>query len=382
MAQLHQVFFYLLLVFLPTQLGLHVWPEWSMVLGRRVDYLSPTLYATDVLIFLILAFWLLAGRKKFSVSWIPVIAIAGFIGLNIFFAVSPMVAAYKWLKVLEFGLLGLYIVQTRPHMSRVVFFLSIGGLYSSLLAILQFLLQRALGGPLWLLGERAFSASTPGIAQVNFTRLLLRSYATFPHPNVLGGFLAILLPLMIREAKNRKVYYVTTIVLGMIALVVTFSRSAWIVGAAGIAYALGKKNKKLFIPLAILTFLILFFVGTTVGLQEEAVVIREELNRSAITMFYESPLIGKGLGNFLVHLPQTLVSREIYFLQPVHNMFLLALSETGIIGFSFFIWIIWRARKNWIIAAVIFLGLVDHYFLTLQQGQLLLTILLACTMAL
>ena len=55
-----------------------------------------------------------------------------------------------------------------------------------------------LGGYFWYLGERSFYASTPGIAAVSFQgRLLLRPYATFPHPNVFGGFLAIVLPLMI-----------------------------------------------------------------------------------------------------------------------------------------------------------------------------------------
>ena len=118
----------------------------------------------------------------------------------------------------------------------------------------------------------------------------------------------------------------------------------------------------------------------SVGLADESVVVREALNSSAITMFRQSPIIGKGLGNFLVNLPATLPSRQIYFLQPVHNMYLLLLSETGIIGFSVACLLFWRARKNIILILVLCIGFLDHYFLTLQQGQLLLTIFFALSL--
>ena len=50
--------FYLLLLLLPTQLGKHFWPTFSYVLGTRVDYLSPTLYLTDIIILFITLFYL------------------------------------------------------------------------------------------------------------------------------------------------------------------------------------------------------------------------------------------------------------------------------------------------------------------------------------
>ena len=56
---IHRIFFFLLIVFLPTQLGLHFWPEWSYVLGRRIDFLSSTLFITDILLVGTVMFWLL-----------------------------------------------------------------------------------------------------------------------------------------------------------------------------------------------------------------------------------------------------------------------------------------------------------------------------------
>ncbi len=369
---MHQLLFNLILVLLPTQLAYHLWPEWAMVLGRRVDFLSPTLHLTDILIFLLLV----TKFPKIPVNKIT-LGILLFITLNVFFALRPEVAAYKWVKVLEYVFLGLYIRETKQKFSSMAPFLSIGVLYSSLIAIGQFLLQRTIGGPLWFLGERTFTNQTPGVAQFFWGKLMLRSYATFPHPNVLGGFLAILLPLILTQWKKRKLLYSSTILLGCIALFLTFSRSAWIAAIVGILFVFLKK--KFFIPLLTCLVILLFPIVSSFGLQDESIVVRQELNASALAMFSESPMFGKGLGNFLVTLPDHLSSREIYFLQPVHNIYLLLLSETGVVGLFMFLWILWRAKKHWVIIIVFFLGLVDHYFLTLQQGQLLLVILLSST---
>src|SRR3990172_1466223 len=199
---LHQRLFFLTLVLLPTQLGYHVWPEWALVLGRRVDYLSPTVFLTDIFILGIFASWFWQSRKKvfahFKIPHWAVALAAVFIIGNISVSQNVPEAMYKWVKVLEFVGLGWYVVKIRPNLSSFAFPLSIGVLYSSILAVWQFLLQQSGGGPLWFLGERTFSADTPGIARTLVAgRQMVRPYATFPHPNVLGGYLAVLLPLMI-----------------------------------------------------------------------------------------------------------------------------------------------------------------------------------------
>src|SRR5680860_1754307 len=56
-------FFYLLILFLPTQVGKHFWLQSSFVYGLRIDYLSPTLYLTDILILIILILFFLKRIK-------------------------------------------------------------------------------------------------------------------------------------------------------------------------------------------------------------------------------------------------------------------------------------------------------------------------------
>ena len=412
----HQRFFWLLLLFLPTQLGYHFWPEWAMVLGRRVDYLSPTIYLTDILLLLMLATYIISNFQFLISKQIRIILFAVlFVVVNIFMATNQMVALYKWLKVIEFVALGWYIVRTKPSVSFVVTPLSLGVFYSSILAIMQFVLQHSVGGPLWWLGERTFNVDTPGIARIVFGgRELLRPYATFPHPNVLGGFLAAVLPLIILRylgylrslGRKTKTYYWVTFFVGVIALLLTFSRSAWVAGVVGIGmsiwYVVYRKKKHSFFPSILYTIPFILFAAAvvlTVSPQEESVVVRQQLNAAAISMWQHSPAFGVGLGNFLVELPKNLVSRQIYFLQPVHNIYLLALSEIGVVGIitiANFLWGFMRhetrnkrqGKKSLMLVpcllslvSLLILGLVDHYPLSLQQGQLLLTVLAGMSIA-
>ncbi len=435
----HQRFFWLFLALLPTQLGLHFWPEWAGVLGRRVDYLAPTLFLTDLLVFLTIGFWLVAVLSqwaqgnpksqipmtkqiprfkipKFQTKYLWLVVALVFVGINIFIAPNRYVAMYKWFKIGEFGLLGWYIVRTKPKLSFIITPLAVGVLYSSILAITQFFLQHSVGGLLWWLGERTFGVDTPGVARIALNwspaspagglgfghwdfGLKLRPYATFPHPNVLGGFLAAVLPLLLMSllrpmgpmSQMKKRMYVIALVAGVIALLLTFSRSAIIVGAVAIAIAIARmRNYELrirrnarYIFFIVFSMIIIFLASYFMlhNSSEESVVVRGQLNTAAIKLWQSSPLFGVGLGNFLVRLPEALPVRTIYFLQPVHNIYLLVLSEIGIVGVGLIVlWIAsqsqkWRVSLHFSLFTLLLLGLVDHYPLTLQQGQLLLTVL-------
>ena len=52
------------ILFLPTQLGYHFWPPWAYVFGIRIDYLSPTVYFTDVIVVALALLLLFEKRKK------------------------------------------------------------------------------------------------------------------------------------------------------------------------------------------------------------------------------------------------------------------------------------------------------------------------------
>ena len=425
---IHELFFFLLILFLPTQLGLHIWPEWAFVLGRRIDYLSPTLFVTDfLLVFTVVAWFLqnpqivvsraisaLRDRKKL----IFMCLLAGFIIINIFVAASKPLALYKWIKVLEFAFLAFYITKTKPNKEYVVLALSVAIFYSSIIAIIQFGLQHSIGGPFWLLGERSFRLDTSGIARASLCvsgflsdcREWLRAYGTFPHPNVLAGFLTATVPLVLNRMFRPTLYalkiqagksivinffYNAVACTGIIALILTFSRSSWVIAFLAMSWvwhkrmtASGERHRVWLLMaisvglLAAVTFMFYYFIPFS----DETIGVRQELLRAAVVIWQRSPLVGVGLGNFLVELPRSIPSRTIYFLQPVHNIYLLVLVETGVIGFIFFSLLLVRILAKFSkddlfqkgigisLAALLLLGFVDHYLATLQQGQLLFSL--------
>src|SRR5689334_11072958 len=106
---MHALLFYTLIILLPTQLGLHLWPDWALVLGRRVDYLSPTLFITDILVGLLFVVWAIdlwknhaifkiAKKIKTHTSFLIVATtFVIFAGCNIWFAQNTYVALYTWI---------------------------------------------------------------------------------------------------------------------------------------------------------------------------------------------------------------------------------------------------------------------------------------------
>jgi hypothetical protein len=412
---LHQLFFYLTILLLPTQLGLHLWPDWALVLGRRIDYLSPTLFLTDITIICTLLLWICFPHKKtvsathlvLPKTVLLYIGIGIFVVCNILFSSSPIVVTVRWMKIIELVLFGYYIVKTKPPLTTTSLYLTVSMMYSSIIAIMQFILQHSIGGILWYVGERSFTLATPGIARINWCWIagtncveLLRPYATFPHPNVLAGFLSITICISIWrilthriEQKKIRLWYWMTIAISVIALGLTFSRGVWLISIIGILTLLGIVRKKsithtiLWIVLGlILCIATAFPYYLSLFKQSESVLIRDELSRAAFTMWKGYPLIGVGLNAFLITLPTVIPSRYLFFLQPPHNIYMLTLAELGLIGiggicyfvYRLFLRLIHMPDKLPLIVFLIYglLGTIDHYPITLQQGQLLTVVVL------
>jgi len=98
-------------------------------------------------------------------------------------------------------------------------------------------------------------------------------------------------------------------------------------------------------------------------------------------MFKERPVTGVGLNNFTVVMDQYgYIPATTRFLQPVHNIYLLILAETGLTGLLGFAYLIWKGpfwrNKAGPYCLLFFLGLFDHWPLTLQTGLLLWPVLM------
>jgi O-antigen ligase len=94
--------------------------------------------------------------------------------------------------------------------------------------------------------------------------------------------------------------------------------------------------------------------------------------------------LGVGAGNFLPKLPEYQTASKFYWLQPIHNIFLLAGVEVGMLGIILIIYLFSGLgpkvmnRKNWVLIGIIVLtGMVDHYWITLPQNSWLLAVVLS-----
>ncbi|MBU2051780.1 O-antigen ligase family protein [Patescibacteria group bacterium] len=342
--------FYLIVFLIPSNLAKHFILPSSYVSGYLVDYLIPTLYLTDILIILLLIIKPIKTLPKTLIVFLLCLLPA------VILAASPIPAVYKWLKFLELGLLGVWIRQYRP---RIAAPLVAAIIFQSLLALGQWFHQGSLFG-YWFLGEQPYTQATPGIDQITWFNgsLKIPPLGTTPHPNVLAGFLVVATYFW----KDRILPF-----LAAIPLFLTFSLSGWLAFLIRNKWALAATVAVLLVMGKNLSFLA----------PETSFSRRSQLTNISLKMFQDRPLTGVGLNNFTVVMDRYgYVPATTRFLQPVHNIYLLILSETGLIGALGFLYLIlqglslkaFKERPLWIL---LFLGLFDHYPLTLQTGLLL-----------
>lgn len=390
--------FSLLLFLFPTQLAFHFWPKEAFIFGIRVDYLSPAIYLTDVLAILLILLWpylrkyeFLKTIKKYRKVFYVFFAVAI---LNMLFSTFPILSFFRWLKYLEFIFLAFYLSCKKNYSIKPLYY---SAALFSLIGILQFATRGTLGGLLYFLGERSFTVNTPGIALVALKgREFLRAYSTFAHPNSMAGYLgALSIYLLLSKRLKDLNYKILGFGIVFLAILLTFSMSAFvaIIISTSLFFLLKNFRAKYNVGIYVLA-LALFFsvVQTAVDRQTssnkyfsyERVAQRLELANVAGQIAAQNPVFGKGINTYIPNLPKFQINgNSIWLLQPVHNIFLLALSETGTIGVMIFTGLFYsmfkklrHKRKYYLLIPLTFViltGTTDHYWLTLQQNNLLLT---------
>lgn len=419
---IHTKLFFVLLLLLPSQLNYFFWPPEASVLGRRIDYLAPSIYFVDILIIIILVLWLMNNRRQLmhyiQRHALPLLLLGLLIISNCFISQRPGIALYHWLMWIKFGLVGLYVYTNNFHKRLLtIFCLTVGILWTSLLGNWQIVQSGSIGGIFYFVGERTFSLDTPNIAKAVFCPVntkwnvcftTLRMYGTFPHPNVLAGYIVFVL-LLLRQHKDRLLVTLTSfldlllhkrsqstqkirnllwwvlIIYLSLSLVLTFSRTAVVALFVGMLWftdrisTLHKRLLTMLVIAAILLITLPYSPLTLLSRDTESIFTRQQLNHAALSIIVDSPVLGLGLSHFLISLPLYLSSRTIYFLQPVHNIYLLLISEIGFFGIAvLFISFVLFFRKlhisleTGLIIPFLIIGLTDHYLMTLHHGQLLL----------
>lgn len=417
--------FWLLLI--PTQLGRHFWLQESSIFGARIDYLSIIFYATDLVWILWMVSKLLIkapalrasplkkGGFKKLLSFRNLVLLL-FVAVNVIVSEARWVAIYRWIRLFQW-ILTIYLVKNdkeniKNYLKKIIPCWIIG---ESFLGLAQVINGGSLNGILWWLGERSFVYGGIGIAQINWLgENWIRAYGTFSHPNSLAGFLllswwyfkssALRAPPLNKGGLYRKIFYWIVNWSAIMGILVAGSRTVWLLTVVMLIveqlpitnYQLLIKNKKfrrqligkillgigvicLFLGVISVNYRISDFVG---GWDSSGWQKREMLAVASVKMIKSSPLMGIGAGNFVKELPK-FKSGNWFWLQPVHNLLLLAWSEIGLLGLiliifnlRFLIDKLLKVNNWWIWLIVLISGMVDHYWLTLPQNTWILAVIL------
>jgi len=412
LLKIEKILFYLFLILIPFQIRyFFLWGgnEWNSVF----------LYLGDVIFAAILLLAILRKGIGFEKKDIFLLLFMVIAAISLFATSSLGISAFRLVKLIEFVLLYIYICRNIGFIgiNRVLSVIFYSGVFQSILAIAQFIKQGSIG--IKFVEAGVYNPNSPGVA--NFVlngEKILRSYGSFPHPNVLAGFLLMAIfcfygLFLQREFKgNSKEIKGNLIFLVIVfGLFLTFSRTVivvFLIGSLVMFLTQILKRMKiiklfgLFLVSCILVIIILFpyFKARffTVSLDEQAIDLRFFYNKMALSMIKDKPLLGIGIGNFVnysknyeTYLRAAGKMLEMgnqgeikgvpdWVFQPVHNIYLLIGSEIGVFGLLAFLGflglILLRGLKGnscffFLLSCFLIIALADHYFWTLQQGGIM-----------
>ena len=422
LQKLEKYIFYFFLFAIPFQTRKVLWYSgW-----RFNEWQSISIYATDILL-VILLFFLALNLKKFKLARSDYFLIIFWMvsGISILNSSDYVVSFFHWVRLAELVVFYFYLSRYafgKFGLVSSLFAVMVGGIFQAVVAIIQFVKQSDLG--LRYIGESVINSDLPGVASfyASTGEKVIRAYGTTPHPNVLAaclffamfGFYFIYLYYRLHSKHSPFFDTWDRATLGfygvmLFAFFTTFSRVVifiWFVSfciRAAVIRAVkhyritfgteaGRKRITaiLLVNLAIIVlFSSLYFneiiSRSSISSEDQAVSLRTFYTKEALSMKWN--LLGVGMGNFVGWLMEKEPFLLQYAYQPVHNIYLLIYSETGILGLAaFLLFLVFlikdfitrtRLKRSYDLAmlfffgSILFIGFFDHLFWTLQQGRLI-----------
>ncbi|MBI5654914.1 O-antigen ligase family protein [Candidatus Uhrbacteria bacterium] len=332
--------------------------------------------------------------------------VAGFIFIFSFLTAASYVATAQWF--VQVGLLVVFCHMlgrmSIPVKSLTMWFV-VSLLPQAALAYWQYAVQRV-DSVSWL-GIAFQSPKQLGVSVVEFAdQRYLRAYGGMPHPNILGGWLAVGVLVCWQAAWKAAHKYeafawsAASAILGG-ALLLTYSRSAFLALAVGLAITITaifvkRKDERFSVQFGIFAMTVMLaFAGILAFTQRDVLLARADSGNRLVEqsgsarwqslvdgwqVFKSRPLQGSGPNAELARLARSRMDTEVKKLrQPLespHNTFLLLLVNFGVLGAVASAWTLWRFRRAllrrwWMLPPLVVLASFDHYVWSYWSGMCL-----------
>lgn len=413
--------------------------RWFIREGRLNDgaweFGSVSIYATDILLLAIIVLQLFHAhstkQRLTRFGWAGLALLLISIG-SYYWAVDQLIALAAVLKFAGALALAWVVKQRGGSVAWLWRCFVAGALIQAGLGIYQVLTQQSWSFA-WL-GLAAHDPAQLGTVVIETDQLrVLRAYAGLPHPNILGGLLAIALLFLLglytdvyrrawrvfekKTDRERRVLaklgleiasYVAGIIVLSAGLLLTFSRSAWLaflVGFGVVALAAWLHRDRLqLVVLAKMAVIIALVTSVTVSIQPSLWISRfdgsNRLEQHSINdrvtqgdqagqIFEHYWLVGTGLGNYTAGLHELKPSLPAWEYQPVHFTPLLVAAEFGVLGLLVYLYFLFEAFRRTIVVvesrrstewqivaaasllALFVISVFDHYLWSLGFGMVL-----------
>lgn len=335
--------------------------------GGYWEYGTRSLYATEVLLLLILCAVVTKGgiymfRNRPRVSFKKINGPGGglflvllWAGVSLFWGVDGGAAFEHWLVLVSAGAVFLIIAAGAVPLRHLSWAIILSGSIQAILAFIQFRWQWLPASTLFGMAYQHASMLGASVVETDMARWL-RAYGMFPHPNMLGGWLALGLLLAVKEVMRRGRFFAAStlayipIALLSIGLATTFSRGAWLAAAVGLVLVVihACMRRAAIKQTGLAAAVIALFIGVLVfsypepfqervfgggRLEAKSTQERSAGISEALQIIKQHPLVGAGIGNYGLAVHRDIDSSQpAYYYQPVHNVPLLILAELGVIG--------------------------------------------------
>lgn len=357
-------------------------------------------------------------RTLFHVEHVAIVVFCILAYISIYFSAHKELAVYEATMLFRSAVLFFYILfqfvprgtnsegSTWNFLRYSAFLIVFSAVMQSGISITQFFSQSSIN--LQSIGESILDTNIPGVAEISInSEKYLRSYGTFLHPNILGGYLVFSLLFFIFSWKEKMFHveqpvYLIIFATILLSIVFSFSKSAFLSIILALFILCSTWNKWKIVPrgtsikntgIILIVLLITCVFLFLIFIQDRQFLFQSVEER--ILQVYRSMehiknrfIIGQGIGQTVYILSEN-STLSPWELQPPHNIYILIYLQLGLFGVTIFLFIIFRLIYNVprgtpfgrislsLLSSLLFIGLFDHYFWDIYVGQNLLWISMA-----